>query len=288
MSFSKLISFGHLMRLNKPVGILLLLWPTLWALWFASVGHPPLMLMAVFTLGTILMRSAGCIMNDMADRHFDGHVARTKNRPLVTGAVTLKQAIILFITLCLLSASLLLFLNVKVFYLAIVGVLLTVVYPFCKRFIKTPQLVLGLAFSWGIPMAFAATLNTLPFETVLLMSLTFAWIVVYDTMYAMADKEDDLLIGIQSTAIYFGQYDRVIIYLLQGFMAFIWLLLAYRFQLNQTFYTCWLFGLGLCVYQQYLIKDRDPQYCFKAFLNNQWYGLVMMLGLLLGFSNYSA
>lgn len=278
----KAINYAYLMRLDKPIGSLLLLYPTLWALWLSSLGKPPISLVVIFSIGVILMRSAGCVINDLADRDIDGHVNRTQNRPLVTKVVSVNEAIALFVSLMSLSALLLVFLNALSFFLAFLGGLIATIYPFCKRFFKVPQLVLGFAFSWGCPMAFAASLDALPIECWILMGLSFCWIVAYDTMYAMADKDDDLKIGIYSSAIYFQRADRLVIKCLHLLMAALWLLLAYRMAFTVGFYLAYAGGLVNCLYQHHLIKDREPDLCFKAFLNNQWYGLLMSLAVLLG------
>ena len=272
-------AYWRLMRLDKPIGIFLLLWPTYWALWLANRGLPSMKLLVVFTLGTIFMRSGGCIMNDMADKDFDGHVRRTKLRPLASGELSLKQAFIALTMTLLLSASLLLFLNTLCFKLAIVGLLLTTIYPFCKRFLPTPQMVLGFAFSWSIPMAYAASLNRVPVDAFYLMLLTYAWIIAYDTAYAMSDREDDLTIGIHSAAIFFGRFDRLMIGVLQTLVTMLWLWVAAINHLSMLFYILLMPATLLFIYQQYLLKDREPGACFKAFLNNHYYGAMMWLAI---------
>lgn len=274
-------AYFRLMRFDKPIGIFLLLWPTLWALWLAASGRPPLSLICIFLLGTVVMRSAGCVINDIADRKIDPHVLRTKMRPLATNEVSLKHAVLLFVSLLLFSCTLLLFLNPLCFYWAIPGVLITVLYPYCKRFFAMPQLVLGFAFSWGIPMAFIAVLNTVTPSCFFLMLMTYCWIVAYDTAYAMTDIDDDIKMGVNSTAIFFGHAERLIIACLQGTIALGWLVIAWYFKLNHFFYLFWCLAMLLFLYQQWLLKNREPEKCFKAFLNNHWYGLVMWLALLL-------
>lgn len=269
-----------LMRFDKPIGIYLLLWPTCWALWLSNRGLPPLPHIVIFLLGTIFMRAAGCIINDIADRDIDPHVERTHARPLAAKVLSVKFALGLCIILLGLSASLLWLLPLRCFYLALVGLALTVIYPFCKRFFKTPQFVLGLAFSWGIPMAYAATLNRVPFEAYYLMGITWLWIVVYDTMYAMADKRDDLLIGVHSTAIFLGDADKWVIALLQFMILLGWLLFAITHAFSSYFYPFFVLASCLFIYQQWLIRDRVPSLCFKAFLNNHWFGFVMWLAIL--------
>lgn len=280
----KLIAFAKLMRLDRPIGILLLLWPTMWAVWIASNGQPPLNVLVVFTLGVILMRSAGCIINDFADRKFDGHVARTKQRPLVTGAVSSKQAIILFVSLCLIAFSLVLTLNLLTIQLSILAVIFGSIYPFMKRYTHLPQFVLGIAWYLGIPMAFAAILNTIPPITWLIYLAAIFWTVAYDTMYAMADREDDLKIGVKSTAILFASKDLFIIGVLQIIVLSLLALVGALQNLNIDYYACLFAGSCLLAYQQYLIKDRQPQACITAFLNNNWFGALIFIGICLGFA----
>lgn len=272
----------RLMRFDKPIGIYLLLWPTLWALWLSSDNHPRLSTVCIFVLGTILMRAAGCIMNDLADRDIDPHVERTKTRPLAAGELSVKNALLAFIITLLLSALLLFFLPIDCFYLALLGAAITIIYPFCKRIIKTPQMILGFAFSFGIPMAYYANHNVRSIEMLVLMGLTYLWIVAYDTMYAMADKADDLKIGIHSTAIYFGQLDRVIIAVLQISIILGWFLIGWIHHVSVGFYYLTMLVSLFFVYQQRLIRKRVPASCFKAFLNNHWYGLAMWCVLLIG------
>lgn len=269
----------ELMRLHRPIGSLLLLWPTLWALWFASAGRPSLKLLIVFTAGVLVMRSAGCVINDLADRRFDGFVARTKMRPLVTGQVTVKQALVLFVLLCAVALLLVLQLNGFTLLLSIVALGLASIYPFMKRFTHWPQLILGMAFAWGIPMAFAATLNHLPAIAWWIYAVGVIWPLAYDTQYAMTDRQDDLQIGIKSTAILFGRYDRLIIAALQlmvlGLMSFI----GCELGLNKLFFISLGVAALLFAYQQYLTKERHPALCFKAFLNNQWVGFIIFAGI---------
>lgn len=267
------------MRLDKPIGILLLLWPTMWALWIANKGIPPVKLLIIFSLGTILMRSAGCIINDIADRNIDGKVKRTANRPLITGEISLRRALFLFTILILLSASLLFYIDVNLFVFAGIGALIAIIYPFCKRFLATPQLVLGFAFSWGIPLSFLSSHKSLDLTVLLLMLINFLWIICYDTFYAMVDKNDDLLIGVKSTAIFWGDKVNVVIVFLQLTIAILWLLVAQLYSFRLIFYPCYLMAHLLFVYQIYLAKDNLREQCFKAFLNNHWYGLLMWLGI---------
>ncbi|PKM22335.1 MAG: 4-hydroxybenzoate octaprenyltransferase [Gammaproteobacteria bacterium HGW-Gammaproteobacteria-14] len=273
----------QLMRLDRPVGTLLLLWPTLWAVWVAGAGSPSVRTVIVFTLGVIVMRAAGCVINDIADRDIDGSVKRTQGRPLATGALRTRQALMLFAALAAIAFVLVLFLNTFTILLSFGGLALAVLYPFMKRYTHLPQVFLGAAFSWAIPMAFAAETNSLPTIAWLLYTANLLWTVAYDTLYAMVDRDDDLKIGVKSTAILFGEMDRLMIGLLQGMALFaLWLLGR---QLG--FGGFWLAGLTgaalLFAYQHWLIRVRDRDACFKAFLNNQWVGAVIFAGLLLDY-----
>lgn len=287
MNATKLKNYCYLMRLHKPIGILLLLWPTLWALLIASEGHIQPYVFFVFIAGVILMRSAGCVINDLADREFDGHVARTCNRPIVKGLVSPKEATLLFLLLSAISFVLVITLNVLTIALAIPGILLAASYPFMKRFTHFPQVILGVAFSWGIPMAFAATQGSVPAIGWLLMLANIIWTIAYDTEYAMVDRADDLKIGIKSTAIIFGQYDRLIIGILQAITILLLLIIGHSQQFNVWFYFSVLIATSLAVYQQRLIFHRDPANCFKAFLNNNWFGMIIAVGITLSFSYFS-
>ena len=279
MTSSKFQATLQLMRIDRPIGTLLLLWPTLWALWLASEGLPSLQLLLIFTAGTFLMRSAGCIINDFADRRVDGAVARTANRPLVVGVITSREALFVFLALSAVAFALVLLTNLLTIQLSVVGMVLAIAYPFMKRFTHMPQLVLGLAFSWGIPMAFAATLNTLPTALWSLLLANLLWTVVYDTKYAMVDRDDGLLVGIKSTAILFGNADRLIIAALQlaCLAALVWSGLLFHLQ--------WPYYLSLVVvailfgYHLYLIRSQDPAACFKAFKHNNWVGMTIFLGI---------
>lgn len=269
----------RLMRFDKPIGILLLLWPTLWALWIATNGHPPLKILIVFTLGVVVMRAAGCVINDLADRKFDGLVERTKNRPLATGEVSTKKALFLFLCLCFIALCLVLTLNVLTIKLSVVALLLATAYPFTKRFLPFPQFILGMAFNWSIPMAFAATTNTVPPIAWFLYAITLLWTVVYDTQYAMVDQKDDIQIGINSTAIWFGDniifiLDALHILILLGFVVIGW-----KVQMTLPFWIALFIAGLLAVYQHTLILLRQPQDCFKAFLNNNWYGAILFFGI---------
>ena len=280
---NRLREYAQLMRLHRPIGIYLLLWPTLWALWLAGNGQPPRGAALVFVLGVILMRSAGCVMNDIADRDFDPHVARTRDRPLAAGRVSLGEAVGLMATLCLLAFGLVLTQNALTVELAFIGLALALSYPFMKRFHSLPQAHLGAAFGWGIPMAYAAVADALPPVCWLLFFGNVLWSVIYDTQYAMVDREDDLKIGVKSTAILFGERDKQIIGYLQL------TLLAVLVGIGLLTGRGWIYYLGLfaaawlALYQQFLIRDRKPEECFKAFLNNNAFGLIIFCGLLLDY-----
>jgi 4-hydroxybenzoate polyprenyltransferase len=278
---SRFSAYLQLIRFDRPIGTLLLLWPTLWALWLAADGLPPVKLLVIFSLGTLLMRSAGCAINDLADRKFDGGVARTRERPLVTGAVAPNEAITIAALLSLCAFVLVLFTNTLTILLSFGGVALAACYPFMKRHTHLPQVVLGAAFSWGIPMAFAAVLDTLPTILWLVFVANLLWTVAYDTQYAMVDREDDLAVGIKSTAILFGELDRHIVALLQGFTIIALLLVGQRFELSWVYFVSLLVATGLFIYQQRLIRERDPTRCFRAFLNNNWVGAAVFAGLVL-------
>jgi 4-hydroxybenzoate polyprenyltransferase len=279
----RLREYARLMRLHRPIGIYLLLWPTLWALWLAGNGQPPSGVVLVFVLGVALMRSAGCVMNDIADRNFDPHVARTRDRPLAAGRVSLGEAVGLMAALCLLAFTLVLTQNVLTVQLAFVGLALAVSYPFMKRFHSLPQVHLGAAFGWAIPMAYAAVTGALPPICWLLFFGNVLWSVIYDTQYAMVDREDDLKIGVKSTAILFGEWDKRIIGYLQ--LALLIVLVGIGLLAGRGWiYYLGLFGAAwLALYQQFLIRDRKPEECFKAFINNNAFGLVIFCGLLLDY-----
>ncbi|WP_134081281.1 4-hydroxybenzoate octaprenyltransferase [Thiohalophilus thiocyanatoxydans] len=279
----RLYQYSLLMRLHRPIGIFLLLWPTLWALWIAAGGFPRPGVFVVFVLGVLLMRSAGCVINDYADRHFDPHVARTRERPIASGRVTPREALGLFAALCVLAFLLVLSMNRLTIYLAFVGVALAAIYPFTKRYTHLPQVVLGMAFGWAIPMAFAAQAGEVPKVAWLLFVINVVWSVAYDSMYAMADRDEDLKIGVKSAAILFGDADRFIIGLLQGLMLLGLVLLGRELALGTPYYLGLAVALGLAVYQQYLIRDRRPAECFRAFLNNHWLGAAVFAGLFMAY-----
>lgn len=280
-----IVALLQLMRFDKPIGTLLLLWPTLWALWIAAGGVPDVKLLLIFVLGTFLMRSAGCIVNDLADRHWDGSVERTCTRPLVTGAVTVTQARVLFAVLCLASFGLVLLTNTLTIMLSVGGLLLASTYPFMKRFTYWPQVVLGAAFSWAIPMAFAAQQGELPSALWLLYIANLLWTMVFDTQYAMVDRDDDLRVGIKSTAILFGEADRPVLAALQLLCLLALFLAGQRFGLGGIYYLSLVAVALLFGYHQYLIRSRDRDACFRAFRHNNWVGLVIFMGIALHYAS---
>ena len=271
--------YALLMRLNRPIGILLLLWPCLWALWIAAEGWPDPLVLMVFLAGVSLMRSAGCVINDYADRDFDPHVRRTKDRPLAAGRVTAREAIILFVVLSLVAFALVLLMNAQTIAMSFVAAFLAATYPFMKRYTHLPQIYLGAAFAWAVPMSFMAQTGTVPLLGWVLFVAPILWATAYDTMYAMVDREDDLLIGVKSTAILFGRHDRLIIGIIQL------LLLANLVWVGELAGLGWPYWFGLVVatglggYQQWLIRNREPAACFKAFLNNNWLGIAVFSGI---------
>lgn len=281
---TQLRPYWQLTRMNRPIGILLLLWPTLTALWIAAGGLPDFKILLIFIAGVVLMRAAGCAINDFADRHIDGQVWRTENRPLATGALTAKQAVLTFVVLALIAFMLVLLLNSFTIALSLVAVLLAAVYPFMKRFTYLPQLVLGMAFGWAIPMAFAAQTNALPAIVWWLFVANIIWTTMYDTFYAMADREDDLQAGVKSTAILFGQKDLLIQGLLQLGYLLILLFIGWQLQFGMLFYIGLAIAAALFVYQLWLSKDRERHACLKAFLNNNWVGAVIFISIVLHYS----
>jgi 4-hydroxybenzoate polyprenyltransferase len=275
--------FARLMRLDRPIGIWLLLWPTLWALWIASAGHPDERLFVIFVIGTVLTRSAGCVINDYADRDFDPHVARTANRPLARGSVTPKQALALFMLLGVLALALIIPLNRPTQLLALAGGVLTVTYPLLKRFFPLPQAYLGLAFTWSVPMAFAAQSGSVPAVAWVLFAAGVLWTTAYDTMYGMVDRADDLRIGVRSSAIFFGTADRMIVALLQvGALACL-ALAGQLAGLGRWYWAGLLVAALLSCYQQYLIRNREPAECLRAFLNNNLFGCAVFIAILLDY-----
>jgi len=275
----KLKQYWLLARFHRPIGILILLWPTLWALWVAGEGRPNPLVLAVFVLGVVLMRAAGCVINDYADRDFDPHVERTRQRPIAAGKVSPKEALGVFVVLCLMAFGLVLLMNLYTILLSFVGAFLAASYPFMKRYTHLPQAYLGMAFGWAVPMAFAAQTNTIPPAAWVMYLAVLLWALVYDTMYAMVDKDDDLKIGVKSTAILFGDYDRHIMAGLQLVILGLLAVVGQMSQLHGPFYLGLLVAAGLSAYQQKLIFHRDKALCFKAFLNSNWFGLAVFAGL---------
>jgi len=281
LHINKWQAYSRLMRIDKPIGTLLLMWPTLWALWLADMAIPPLPVLLVFVAGVFVMRAAGCVINDFADRKVDGHVERTRHRPLASGAVSAREAKLLFAGLALVAFALVLTMNLMTILLSVVGLALAWVYPFMKRYTHLPQVVLGAAFGWAIPMAWAAVSESLPLVCWLVFFANICWTVAYDTQYAMVDRDDDLKIGVKSTAILFGRFDKLIIGLLQLATLLLMAWVGMLLQLNVAFYGTLLLAAGLFIYQQMLIARRERPACFKAFLNNNYVGLVLFLGVLM-------
>ncbi len=275
--------YEKLMRLDKPIGILLLLWPTLWGLWLAAEGVPSTNILLIFVLGTVLMRSAGCVVNDYADRNIDPHVERTKNRPLATGKLSSREALLLAAGLSLCAFLLILPLNRLTLELSVFALFLAASYPFTKRFFAMPQAYLGIAFSFGIPMAFAAQTGEVPFIAWILMAANLLWVIAYDTEYAMVDKVDDLKIGIKTSAITFGRFDVVGVMLCHVIFLGIMVLVGLIQKLGIMYYAGLAIALGLMVYQYHLIHDRDRGRCFKAFLHNNWVGAAVFAGIALDY-----
>lgn len=283
MALSKWHAYSRLMRIDRPIGSLLLLWPTYWALWIAAQGTPSLHLLIVFTAGVFLMRAAGCVINDFADRNFDGHVERTKHRPLPSGDVTEKEAKILFACLVGFSFLLVLTLNSMTIWLSVAGLALAWIYPFVKRVSNLPQVVLGAAFGWSIPMGFSAVSESLPLVCWLLFLVNIIWSVIYDTQYAMVDRNDDLKIGIKSTAILFGNYDKLIIGLLQVVMVGLLVVIGSLANLGMVYYAALALTSVLFVYQQQLMVNRERAPCFKAFMNNNYVGFILFIGMVISY-----
>lgn len=281
LTLNKLKALLQLMRLDKPIGTLLLLWPTYWSLWLSANSFPPLPVFLVFTAGVIVMRAAGCVINDYADRKIDGHVKRTRQRPLPSGRVSEREAKLLFFVLVLLAFALVLMLNRNTILLSVVGIFLAAVYPFMKRFTALPQVVLGAAFGWSIPMAWMAVSNSVPAACWLLFAANLCWTVAYDTQYAMVDRDDDLKIGVKSTAILFGRLDKLIIGILQLLTLILLIQLGRDLSLHNYYYGGVVLAGVFFVYQQKLIAGRQREACFQAFLNNNWAGLVIFLGVML-------
>jgi 4-hydroxybenzoate polyprenyltransferase len=282
-AYQKAALYVQLVRLDKPIGILLLLWPTLIALWIAARGWPEPAVLFVFIAGVILMRSAGCAINDYADRHVDNKVKRTKHRPLTSGKISEKETLLVFATLSLSAFILVLFMNELTIWMSFIGILLAASYPFMKRYHYLPQVHLGAAFGWSAPMAYTAQANEVTAVTWLIFLATILWATAYDTMYAMVDYDDDIKIGVKSTAILFGNQDRLIIGIIQILLILNLILIGNRAELSGFYYLGVTAASVFAVYQQYLIKDRKRELCFQAFLNNNWFGLVLFVGIFLDY-----
>lgn len=278
---SRIDCYLRLTRLNKPIGIFLVVWPMLWALWLAAGGLPDPWVLFVFVAGAVLMRSAGCVMNDFADRKIDGHVERTKARPLATGEVSSREALVLFAVLCVLAFALVLTLNGLTIALSVVGVGLAVLYPFTKRATHWPQMFLGAAFGWAVPMAFAAQAGHVPMGAWLLFAATLVWALIYDTFYAMVDRDDDLKIGVKSTAVLWGRYDRAMIGLCQIVHFAMLVAVGVMFALGVFYYLGLAIAIGVAVYHQWLTRRRDRESCFKAFMQHNYVGGVVFVGIVL-------
>ncbi len=281
---TQLSNYAQLMRLDKPIGTWLLLWPTLWALWLAGKGHPDGSIFIVFMLGVFIMRSAGCVLNDFADRNIDPYVERTRSRPIASGAVAPMEALTLFVALALIAIGLAAMLNRQAQVLAVIAAALTVVYPFIKRFVSIPQFVLGMAFGWAVPMAFAAQTGQTQQLAWLVFGTALVWAVIYDTFYAMADREDDLKLGVKSTAILFGDADLFVIGGLQILMLLALILIGDMAELGTWYYTAVFVAGVLMVYHQWLARDRIAANCFKAFLHNHYIGMIVFVGIVLHYT----
>lgn len=277
---SKIYSYIDLMRLNKPIGIFLLLWPTLIALWLASNGTPSYNLLVIFSAGVLVMRSLGCVINDMADKDFDINVARTKQRPLAAKKLNSKDSLTVSVLLAIIAIILALQLNGSVLMLAVIAAALATIYPFTKRFLNCPQVILGIAFAWSIPMAYMQIQQTIPLDAWILFVSTVFWVVAYDTIYAMVDKADDLLIGIKSTAITFGKYDKIIVFILQICALIGFASIGYLKHLPNVYYLGIFAALLNAIYQQSLIRSRDNTACFRAFLMNNYFGAIVFVSLM--------
>ena len=287
MSFrNRLQAYAYLIRLDKPIGTLLLLWPTLWALWLASSGMPDLSILFIFVMGTFLMRSAGCAMNDYADRNFDRHVQRTKDRPVTSGKISGKEAVAVALALALIAFLLIQPLNIFTKQLSVLALLVAFIYPFTKRFFAIPQAILGIAFGFGIPMAYAAVLNFIPLEAWVLFVGNIFWAIAYDTAYAMVDREDDLRLGLRTSAITFGKYDVVAIGVCYAILLMTQLWVAYLADLSNYFLVGWIMALACAIYHMQLVSTRKRDECFLAFRHNNWLGGFLFLGIVLGLSIY--
>lgn len=285
MSFSdRLQAYAYLIRLDKPIGTLLLLWPTLWALWLASSGLPDLGVLFIFVVGTFLMRSAGCAMNDYADRDFDRHVQRTKDRPVTSGKISGKEAVAIALSLALIAFLLIQPLNLFTKQLSVFALLVAFIYPFTKRFFAMPQAILGIAFGFGIPMAYAAVLNFIPLEAWILFVGNIFWAIAYDTAYAMVDREDDLRLGLRTSAVTFGRHDVLAIGVCYGVLFITQLCVAQLADLSNYFLVGWFMALACAIYHVQLVSTRKREECFLAFRHNNWLGGFLFLGIVLGLS----
>jgi 4-hydroxybenzoate polyprenyltransferase len=281
---SQLVNYAKLTRIDRPIGIWLLLWPTLWALWIAAEGSPNGGLFVVFVLGVVVMRSAGCVLNDLVDRNIDPYVERTRDRPIASGAVTPVEGLALFVALGVIAIGLATFLNRQAQLLAVVGAFLTVIYPFIKRIVSIPQFILGAAFGWAVPMAFAAQTGSVPQLAWLMFAVALIWAVIYDTFYAMVDRPDDLKIGVKSTAILFGDADLFVLAGLQGLMLLALVLIGKQASLGLWFYLSLVVAAALMAYHQWLARRRDADGCFRAFRHNHYIGMVVMIGIVLDYT----
>ncbi|HEY9098069.1 MAG TPA: 4-hydroxybenzoate octaprenyltransferase [Thiobacillus sp.] len=279
----RLSHYEKLMRLDKPIGILLLLWPTLWGQWLASNGHPDWIILWIFVMGVVLMRSAGCVINDYADRNIDAHVARTRERPLATGKIAPREALLLAAGLSILAFLLILPLDPLVIQLSVVALFLAATYPFTKRFFALPQAYLGIAFGFGIPMSYAALWGSIPLEAWVLLAANTFWAIAYDTQYAMVDRKDDLKIGIKTSAITFGRYDLAVIALCYGMTLALLGWVGWQRAMELPFYSGLGVAAAIACYHMWLIRHRDPQQCFRAFLHNTWFGAAVWGGIALTF-----
>ena len=279
----KLTLYLRLMRLDRPIGILLLLWPTLWAVWIASNGHPPLLILFIFVAGTVLMRSAGCVINDYADRDIDKHVKRTENRPITSGQVAPREALWLAAALAIAAFLLILPLNTLTLLLSVPAVLLAGSYPYTKRFLAIPQAYLGIAFGFGIPMAFAAIQGTVPAVAWWLLLANICWCIAYDTEYAMVDRDDDIHLGIHSSALFFGKYDVIAVMICYAVALHLLAFVGVALQLGVSYYTGLLLAAGIAIYHYTLIQQRQREACFKAFLHNNWFGAAVFAGIVVDY-----
>lgn len=275
--------YERLMRLDKPIGILLLLWPTLWGIWIAGMGKPPIFVLWIFVMGTVLMRSAGCVINDYADRNFDGHVERTRHRPLARGEISTKEALMLAAGLSLAAFVMILPLHSLVIWLSVPALVLAASYPFTKRFLAIPQAYLGVAFGFGIPMAFAAIQYSVPVVAWVMLAANVFWAIAYDTEYAMVDRPDDLKIGIKTSAITFGRFDVAAVMLCYAAFLVCMIWVGVQEQLGTFYYMGLAAAAAMAGYHFTLIRDRDRGRCFKAFLHNNWLGAVVFAGIVLDY-----